>query len=102
MTLGPRNEAEKLIYAEERFIVEIQYVIKSVMHEKKITNRQLSQLTGIDEGHISRILTTGHNTTIRTLAQMFYSLSDEPIFTSAAYEKLVKEKGYADMKGFIK
>lgn len=75
--LGPKNNNEARIFAEEKFRVGVQFMIQSTMRKKNVSQKELARRLNISEARISRFFSPGCNITVRNLARIFHALGEE-------------------------
>lgn len=73
---GPQNEAERLIYAEESLLCDVQELICETLHDKGMTRAELAFNMAITPARVTRILNGEESLTLRTLARVFYALGE--------------------------
>jgi plasmid maintenance system antidote protein VapI len=80
------------IFSEERLITDVQFLITSVMEEKGVSQKKLAEMLEVKAPTVSKMLETGSNLQLRTIAKILHVLGDEPIFSSSVYQKMVSSK----------
>lgn len=88
MSLGPKTNAEAVIYAEENLRVDLQHRLQKLLNYRKLTRRQLAARVGMTEASVSRLFSGAANPRLDTIARLFHALDDECIITSKQLEKL--------------
>jgi transcriptional regulator with XRE-family HTH domain len=77
LSLGPRDAAEAQIFAVERFRVDIQHHIQTLMNRRGMTQKQLAEKLGISEARVSQFFSHDCNLTLKGLARIFHALDAE-------------------------
>lgn len=72
--LGPRGRRERLVWAAERFRVDIQYRLHCLMRAKGIDRAQLAALMGWKAERVERLFSDEHDITLRTLGALCHAL----------------------------
>lgn len=88
MSIDPRNESEREIFAIEGFRVDVQYRIHKVMRRRGVTQRELARRLKLSESRVSQFFSDECNITIRQLAKIFHALEDECFVSSRFLEEL--------------
>jgi len=79
---GPRNAQEELVFAEERFRIGVQYMIRKAMKRNYVSNTKLADLLGAPKSFVDRLFAADCEITIRELARVFHVLKDECFLTT--------------------
>jgi DNA-binding phage protein len=82
MNLGPKNQTEEVVFAEENFRVDVQHRILSVMNKLNVSRAELARRMGKSEQHVSQLFASSANPTVKTIARIFYALGDECFISS--------------------
>lgn len=92
MTLGPRNDAEKEVFAVEGFRVDVQYLIQKLMNDRGVSHTELARKLSISDAEVHEIFSDECNLNIRMLARIFHALDDECVISSRRLEEQKNEK----------
>lgn len=87
MSLGPKNRAEELVYAEENLRVDFQHCLQTLLNYRKISRRELAHRAGMTEQQLSRLFSHNANPGLRTIARLFHALDDACVISSRHLEK---------------
>ncbi len=91
----------KLIQAEEKFLIDVQYIIQKIMIEMKITSSELAQQLGISDQEFESIFSADGDIGIRLLARVFAVLDDECYLTSRVLRYLADRGDAVDFTMYI-
>ncbi len=71
------------LLVEERFLLQVQVAIQTLLNEKKLRYRDLAKRLGVSESRVSQMFgDDGANLTIRTIARIFHQLGEEAAVVS--------------------
>ena len=70
---GPRNKDEEIIFAEAKYIINIQCKVQKILNEKKIDSHILGNMLN-DHGLVETLFSPDGNITIRELGRVFHVL----------------------------
>lgn len=76
--LGPQNEDEKIIFAEEALLAETQIRLHEVLVEMGLSQKTIAERLGVTPACISQYFAAGCNLTLRTLARVCCALGQTP------------------------
>lgn len=74
---GPRNETEKVVLAEERFIINIQHSLYAAMNSNEVDNAELGKRLGITEEEVAKVFESECAVDLRFIARAFHVLGYE-------------------------
>lgn len=74
---GPRNEEERVIYAEESFRVDVQTTLNTLMIAKGLTEADLMKRAGVGD-----VFSDEAELTMRDLAKVLYAMGEVPTLTT--------------------
>jgi hypothetical protein len=84
---GPRNEEERVIYAEESFRVDVQVTLHELMSENGLSDNDLMERSGVQD-----IFSDEAALNIRDLAKIFYALGRVPTIETTPIEPKAKPR----------
>lgn len=76
--LGPQNEDEKAIYAEQDLLFSIQFAIQRAMVDGSISQKDLADRLGKSRASVSQFFSATANPTVRSIAAVTYALGISP------------------------
>jgi ribosome-binding protein aMBF1 (putative translation factor) len=71
---GPRNEEEKVVFAAEGLLADVQLAIQTSMHEQGVTKSQLAARLGCTPSNITQLLSEDARLKVQTVAKIFHAL----------------------------
>ncbi len=74
MNFGSKNKTEELIFAEEAFRVDIQYIIQKAMNEQGISSEELAKRCQLTTEEIDAIQNSTHKIPIRLIGRICFGL----------------------------
>jgi len=83
---GPKNETEERIFAEQKFRVYVQFLIKRTMNRKNISEKELAEKLGTTEFHVNQFFSPKCNIKVLDLAAIFWALGEECILKCVGEE----------------
>lgn len=81
------------LFAEEAFVVEIQSMLETIMHEKGLTRAKLAEAMGVSRPRVTQMFSDDcTNFTIRLLARALHAMGERLELTCETHRK-VKRRG---------
>jgi transcriptional regulator with XRE-family HTH domain len=62
-------------------LIDFQFLLQEIMHEKGITLSQLAEKAGVSKGRISQVMGPVANPTAKTFARLFYALGEDVVLS---------------------
>ncbi len=75
--IGPQNASEELVFAAERFRVDVQTEIHVMMRKKHVSRHQLAYRLGCSTSWVTQIFSDDSDITLRTLGKIYHALGEE-------------------------
>jgi DNA-binding phage protein len=65
------------IEAEENFLIDVQFLLQSVLTEKGMSRAALARKVGISKARLSQIFAAEANPTVKNCARLFHALGED-------------------------
>ena len=66
------------LVAQERFLAQAQEEISQLMEKRNVSRAELARRLGKTRGFVTQLLNSGRNLTLRTIADVFSALGEQP------------------------
>lgn len=97
----PQTDEEREIFAAERFRVDLQHKLQTVMNLRNVNQKELARRMGVSEARISQVFSSKCNATARFIARMFHVLGDEVWIDSKALQAARRVKNGGAMQKIL-
>jgi predicted XRE-type DNA-binding protein len=86
------------VFAEEAFVVEVQSLLETIMHEKSMTRADLAAAMGVSRPRVTQMFSSDcTNFTMRLLARALHAMGEKAELTCEANRVVQRRKAMADL-----
>lgn len=85
--LEPRNDEERIVYAEESLMVDFQLLVHELIERKGVSREELAMKLGVVPQWVDRLF-LGDNVSLRHAARICATLGEEPLITTKNYARV--------------
>jgi DNA-binding Xre family transcriptional regulator len=97
MKMRQKERDEELIFAEEEFLVDVQFAIQKLLNQSGMSHSDLAKKLGVSDARVSQMFgDEAANLTLRTVARIFCVLGDKCHITSDLLENSSLEATISD------
>lgn len=91
------SEENRRLYAQEDLILQVTEAIWERMSELNVSKKDLAEKLGRSKSYITQVLSGSRNMTLRTLADIAFTLDMEPKFILNNEENIQMQQVYVEM-----